>query len=83
MHVQGLGGPEPHRLPDLTHQLLAGDDLALLAHQDSQQVELLGGQLKLLLVEEGTAGIRVYTYDRIRCVGVIGLATKQRTHPCQ
>src|SRR5450631_4075451 len=60
VHVEGLGGPEPHCLPDLTHQLLTRDDLALLTNQNSQQVELLGGQLKLFLVKECTAGIRVH-----------------------
>ena len=42
MHVERLGGAEPLRLPHLAHQLLAGDDLALLPDEDAQEVVYKG-----------------------------------------
>src|SRR4051794_4161264 len=51
MHVQCLGRAPPGGVPDLAHQLLTGDDLAVLAQEHAQQVELLRGQRELLLVD--------------------------------
>src|SRR5580658_1356463 len=45
MHIEGLRGPPPFAVPDLPHDLLAGDHLARLGQQQREQVELLGGQL--------------------------------------
>src|SRR5690349_21515571 len=47
MHVEGLGGPPPLAVPDLPHDLLPRDHLARLVDQHRQQVELLGGEVKL------------------------------------
>src|SRR4051794_21303050 len=38
VHVERLRRAEPGGVPDLAHQLLARDDLALLAHEHAQQV---------------------------------------------
>src|SRR5580704_7429121 len=59
VHVERLGRRPPLGVPDLAHDLLAGDHLARLAQQDPQQVEFLGGQVELDLTVPGSPGIRV------------------------
>src|SRR5271170_4325539 len=59
VHVERLGRSPPLRVPDLAHDLLAGDHLARVAQQDPEQVEFLGGQVKLDLTVPGPPGIRV------------------------
>src|SRR5205814_1474145 len=49
MHVERLGRPEPVLVPDLRHDLLAGDDAPRFSHQECQQVELLRRELDLRL----------------------------------
>src|SRR4051812_43174860 len=50
-----------HRViaPDLVEQALAGDDEALVAHQELEQLELAVGQLDLALAAAHLAGVRV------------------------
>src|SRR5271170_5407390 len=55
VHVERLGGGPPLRVPYLAHDLLAGDDLARVAEQDPQQVELLGGQVELGVAVPGAS----------------------------
>lgn len=59
MHVQGLRGRPPGGVPDLAHQLVAGDDPARVPDQDPQQVELLRGELELLLAHPGPVRLDV------------------------
>ena len=49
----------PRGVPDLAHQLVAGDDPAGVAHQHPQQVELLGGELQLLVAHPGPVRLDV------------------------
>ena len=78
-----LVDPNHAVVPDLAHELLARDDLALLAHEHPQQVELLGGELQLLLVEEGPSGLRVDPHDGAGRRRVVGAAPEQGPHPGQ
>src|SRR3954462_14234626 len=50
-----------HRIvaPDLVEQALAGDDQALVAHQELEQLELAVGQLDLAPAAAPLAGVRV------------------------
>src|SRR6201995_5736452 len=59
VHVQGLGRRPPLGVPDLAHDLLAGDHLAGVPEQDPEQVELLGGELQLRVPVPGPAGVGV------------------------
>ena len=56
MDVERLRAAEPVLVPDAVHQVLAGDDLAGVADELGEQVELLAGELELLVVEGGPAG---------------------------
>jgi hypothetical protein len=40
MDVEGLGRPEPMRIPDLVHDLLPADDLTRIGHEKVKEVEL-------------------------------------------
>src|SRR5271165_3405463 len=59
VHVEGLCRAPPLGVPDLPHDLLAGDDLASLGHHEGQQVELLRGQLDLGITQPGPPGVGV------------------------
>src|SRR6478735_1452194 len=80
VHVEGLRRPEPRGVPDLAHQLLAGDDLALLADEHPQQVELLGGQLQLLALEPGPPTVGVDADELAGGDDLGGRAPQQRPH---
>src|SRR6266849_6778520 len=59
VHIERLGGRPPLRVPDLAHDLLAGDHLARVAQQDPEQVEFLGGQVEFGIAVPGPPGVRV------------------------
>jgi hypothetical protein len=60
VHVQRLGGRPPLRVPDLAHDLLAGDDLPRVPQQDPQQVEFLGGEVELGVAVPGATRLGVH-----------------------
>src|SRR5947209_7251310 len=62
VHVERLGRGPPGSVPDFAHQLFPGYHPAGVAHQDAQQVELLGGQVELLVAEEGAVRLHVDTH---------------------
>src|SRR3954470_22682173 len=64
VHVEGLGGAVPVRVPHLAHDLLARDDAAGLAYQQPEQVELLGRQVQLDVVQEGPPRLDVDPHPR-------------------
>src|SRR3984893_15010696 len=80
MHVQCLGRPPPLAVPDLTHDLLTGDHLPRVADQHAQQVELLGGELKLSVADPCAAGIRIDAHA-LHNAGLHAAATEQRADP--
>src|SRR5215470_2531139 len=51
VHVERLGRAPPLAVPDLPHDLFPGDHLPGVVHQHTQQVELLGGELKLVVAD--------------------------------
>src|SRR5262245_58284270 len=59
VHVQRLGRPPPLAVPDLPHDLIPGDHLARLGHQQMQQVEFLRRQVELCLTQPCPAGVIV------------------------
>src|SRR2546426_257499 len=77
VHVQGLGGRPPGGVPDLAHQLLTGDDPARVPYQDAQQVELLGGELQLLVAHPRTVRLDVDAHT-LGGGRVLGRATAQQ-----
>src|ERR1700744_40338 len=82
VHVQGLGRGPPLGVPDLAHDLLAGDHLAGVPEQDPEQIELLGGELQLGVPVPGPAGLRVDAEPHHhRVVG--GAPAEQRPDPGQ
>src|SRR5450755_4782876 len=75
VHVQRLGGGPPFRVPDLAHDLLAGDDLPCVPEQHPEQVELLGSELQLRVTVPGPPRLRVDTHPHHR--GVLRAAAAQ------
>src|SRR5215469_1995570 len=59
VHVQGLRRPPPLAVPHLAHDLLTGDHLPGLGHQQREQIELLGGEVDLGLAQPGPPRIGV------------------------
>ena len=51
VHVEGLGGPVPVRIPHLVHDLLAAHDRARVLAEQREQIELLGRQHHLDAVD--------------------------------
>jgi hypothetical protein len=59
MHVQRLGRPEPVRVPDRFHDLLARHQRARLLGEEGQQVVLLGRERDLLAVQPDAGRLAV------------------------
>ena len=65
VHVEGLGRAVPGAVPDVAHQLLAGDDLAGVGHEHPEQLELLAGELDLLAAQEHPSAVGVDVEERV------------------
>jgi len=59
MDIEGLGRPEPVRIPDLVHDLLPSDDLARIGHEKVKEVELTGRHVDGLALLGHRAGGRI------------------------
>jgi hypothetical protein len=59
VHVQRLRGRPPRRVPHLTHELVTRDDPPGIPDENPQQVELLGGELELLVAHPGPVRLDV------------------------
>src|SRR5215467_6925123 len=82
VHVEGLGRAPPLAVPDLPHDLLPGDHLPGVVHQHTQQVELLGGELKLVVADPGAPGIGVHPHP-LHGAGLGAAPAEQGTDPGQ
>jgi hypothetical protein len=79
VHIQRLRGGEPLGVPDLPHDLLPRDHLAGIADQHPEQIELLRGQVQLLVAVPGPPGVRIDA-DPAHSVPVGRAAAEQGPH---
>lgn len=76
MDVERLRRPEPVRVPDRLHDLLARHQRARLLGEEGQQVVLLGGEGDLLAVQADAGGLAV---DRQSGAVPVGAGLGRRT----
>src|SRR6202034_179014 len=72
----------PLGAPDVPHELFPGDHLAHVPDQSPEQVELLGGELELLVAAPGPAGLGVDP-DPLHHLGLDTAAAQRRADPGQ
>ena len=51
MHVERAGRTEPMFIPNVAHQLFAGNDTTSVVYKDPQQIELFDAELQLGVVK--------------------------------
>src|SRR5215831_15598326 len=82
VHVERLGRAPPLAVPDLPHDLFPRDHLPGVVHQHTQQVELLGGELELVVADPGAPGVRVHPHP-LHGAGLRAAPAEQGTDPGQ